>query len=327
MSEETKKSSNYILPAILGIALVAIGIYVYGNANGSMKSLPAKSAAERAIKLINTNIKPKEMPDYGYESVKENKGMYELVLKITNPDDKKVSTTSIFITKDGNWVVPIMGEFLDLTKKPADAEAQQQQETQAEIPKTDKPEVRMFVMSYCPFGLQAEKMYLPVYNLLKDKAAMEIDYVSYIMHGFKEAEQNVRQYCIERDQKNVFSKYLDCFVKTDDHAKCAAQAGVDTGAMNACYADTMTKYNIKEDSTAFDIHKDLNTKYGVQGSPTIVINGVEAKISNRSPEEFKKWICDAFNTKPAECDQKLSEAAASTGIGEGTGSASSGSCN
>lgn len=56
-------------------------------------------------------------------------------------------------------------------------------------------------MSYCPYGLQAEKMFLPVYDLLKNKAEMGIYFVNYIMHDKKEIDENLREYCIQKEQE------------------------------------------------------------------------------------------------------------------------------
>ena len=45
--------------------------------------------------------------------------------------------------------------------------------------KKEKPEVKFFVMSFCPFGNQAEKGLEPVYRLLKDKVLWQPRYVIY----------------------------------------------------------------------------------------------------------------------------------------------------
>jgi len=50
----------------------------------------------------------------------------------------------------------------------------------------------------------------------------------------------------------------------------------------------------------------LAEQYGVTGSPTLIINGVEYSGS-RSSEAYKQAICDAFTTAPSECSQTLSE--------------------
>lgn len=43
--------------------------------------------------------------------------------------------------------------------------------------KTDKPEVKFFVMSFCPYGNQAEAGLEPVYRLLKDKVSWKPRYI------------------------------------------------------------------------------------------------------------------------------------------------------
>ena len=75
----------------------------------------------------------------------------------------------------------------------------------------------------------------------------------------------------------------------------------------------------------FEINDDLNTKYNVQGSPTVVINDkdVSSSLSTRSPEALKQLICSAFNNQPDECKTALSSDQPSTGFGAGTAAAGS----
>jgi hypothetical protein len=181
-----------------------------------------------------------------------------------------------------------------------------------------------------------EKAYLPVYNLLKDKADMGVYFVDYIMHEKKEIDENLRQYCIQKEQREKYYAYLSCFVKDGNFEKCLSEAGIDKDKMNSCISQTDQTYKITQSyndkSTwlngnfpKFDIYTDLNEKYGVQGSPTVVINDAVANVE-RSPEKFKEVVCQAFNTPPVECSQKLPEEATSPGFGLNTGSSSSGSC-
>jgi hypothetical protein len=207
------------------------------------------------------------------------------------------------------------------------------------VEKKDTPDVKLFIMSYCPYGLQAQKMFLPVYDLLKDKANMGIYFVNYAMHEKKEIDENLNQYCIQKNEKEKFSNYLSCFVQSGDSAKCLSQAGIDQTKLSSCISETDAQYKIysqyNDKSTwlngnfpKFDVNTDLNDKYGVQGSPTIVINDKIVNVSPRSPEKFKEAVCNAFNTAPAECSQTLSGDAAATGIGGGTDtSGSNGGCS
>lgn len=212
--------------------------------------------------------------------------------------------------------------------------ANNNQPAPANIPKSNKPIVEVFVMSYCPFGLQMEKAVLPAWELLKNKADISIKFVSYAMHGLKEVEENTRQYCIATEQADKYIAYLKCFTGKDDFASCLKEAKVSESKMNACVSatdkkfGTIVKYN--DQSTwlsgrypVYPVHADLNTKYGVQGSPTLIINGVEASVG-RTPEAVKQAICAAFNSAPSECGTTLSAASPVAGFGTGTGAATGG---
>lgn len=204
----------------------------------------------------------------------------------------------------------------------------------ATVTKASRPKVELFVMAYCPYGLQMEKAYLPVMNLLKDKADISVKFVDYSMHGQKEVEENTRQYCIEKDQSAKYIPYLQCFTGSGDYQSCLTSAGINTGKLDSCVSDTnktyaiMTKFNdqstwLNGQYPQYPIYADLNQKYGVQGSPTLVINEAQADAA-RTPEGVKEVICSSFTTEPQECQTQLSTNAAVAGFGTGTG-ASTGS--
>jgi len=210
-------------------------------------------------------------------------------------------------------------------------------EEEKESAKSDKPEVKLFVMSYCPYGLQAQKAMLPVMELLGDKADIEIAFVNYIMHGEKEIDENLVQYCIQEEQNDKFIAYASCFTASGDSDSCLSQVGVNIDALNSCVSATDEAFKITEgfnDKSTwlsgrypkFLVQDDLNTQYGVSGSPTLIINGKQAQPASRSPEAFKQAVCGAFNNPPEECSQALSDAPASSGIGGGTGSDTDASC-
>jgi len=321
MVEKTK----ILIPLAIIIAGVLIaGAVVYVKKCPSKESfLTPQVAAQKAIDFINKNLLQQGMTASLVNVVEEN-GLYKLSLKI---GDKEYPS---YVSKDGKILFP--NEGISLEEKVT----QQKEETPQKVEKRDRPDVKLFVMSYCPYGLQMEKAYLPVYNLLKDKADMGVYFVDYIMHEKKEIDENLRQYCVQKEQREKYSNYLSCFVKDGNFEKCLSEAGIDKDKMNSCISQTDQTYKITQSyndkSTwlngnypKFDIYTDLNEKYGVQGSPTVVINDAVANVE-RSPEKFKEAVCQAFNTPPAECSQKLPEEATSPGFGLNTGSSSSGSC-
>ncbi len=211
-----------------------------------------------------------------------------------------------------------------------------QEDVLTQISPSDKPAVELFVMSYCPYGTQMQKAFLPVMKLLGGKADIKIKFVSYTMHGDKEARENNREYCIQKNSPDKFVDYLTCFLdkggQTDDKddiavaESCMAAFKINKTAVEKCMAETTAEFKIS--GTSYPVYAAENTKYGVEGSPTLVVNGARVSPSTRSPEAVKDLICSAFTNKPAECDQTLSETPAAAGFGlSAAGSNSSASCN
>ena len=326
----TEKFSKILIPISVVIAgLLVAGALVYINQGKALekvsKGLTPQQAAEKAINYINKNLL-QQGQTASLVNVTEEDGVYKFHLKIGE------SEYDSYVTRDGKLLFTggiDMGQTSTSTQGGG--------ETAGEVPKKDTPDVKLFVMSYCPYGLQAQKMFLPVYDLLKDKAEMGVYFVNYIMHEKKEIDENLRQYCIQKEQKEKYYNYLSCFVKAGEFEKCLSEAKIDGDKMNTCISQTDQKFKItqmyNDKSTwlngsfpKFDVYADLCEKYGVQGSPTIVINDKVVEISTRSPENFKNIICQAFNSPPAECSQTLSNTAFSPGFGLETGSSSGGGC-
>ena len=320
------EKSKILIPIAIVIAGILIaGAIVYVRRGRVEKFLSPQAAAEKAVDFINKNLLQEGMSASLISATEEN-GLYKLSLKI---GDKEYPS---YVSKDGKLLFPEEG--INLEEKPL---AQNEKETPQELEKRDRPDVKLFVMSYCPYGLQMEKAYLPVYNLLKEKAEMGVYFVNYAMHEKKEIDENLRQYCIQKEQKEKYYSYLSCFVKEGNFEKCLSETNIDKDKMNSCISQTDQTYKItqlyNDKSTwlngnypRFDIYTDLNEKYGVQGSPTVVINDKVVSVSTRSPEKFKEIVCQAFNTPPDECSQTLPEEVYSPGFGLSSGSSSGGSC-
>ena len=225
----------------------------------------------------------------------------------------------IYATKDGEKI--IIGPLYDLNEP---LKFEQPTPEPVEYPKSDKPEVLMFVMSFCPFGQQAEKGLKPAIELLGDTIEFEPHYVIYSnygsgypdycldenvkycsMHGIAELREDVRQLCIWKYEPDKFWPYVEkiyqgnCNLNNIDTCwKEQAQAlGIDTAKIEECFNN--------EAFALLEEEVKLNKKYNVRGSPTILINETEYS-GDRSPQSFKDAICSAFNEQPEECSQELS---------------------
>ena len=192
--------------------------------------------------------------------------------------------------------------------------------------KSDKPKVELFVMSHCPFGTQAEKGIVPVIKLLKDKIDFKVKFVNYAMHGKQEIDENTLQYCIQKVEPKKYLDYLTCFLEKGDTQGCLEKTGIDKTKVDECIKNADKEYNITknyEDKSSwaggrfpkYEVNNEGNLKYKVQGSPTLVINGIVVQPQSRSPEAYLKAICEAFKNPPAECQKVLSNKSYDPGFG------------
>ena len=276
--------------------------------------------AGNAIKGDDAGIKVFEylnaVTDGGVEYIgyKDLGNLYEVTVSYNEQD------IPVYVTKDGEYfiqgAVPITGEAVDNTNTKAQP---------TEVPKSDKPVVELFVMSYCPYGTLAEKGIIPAIEALGNKIDFKLRFVYYAMHEKKEIDENVRQYCIQKEQPTKLLSYLKCFLKEGKSDSCLTEAGVDSAKLNSCVSSTDSQFEITANYNdkskwvsgqypPFDIDKTLNDKYGVRGSPTLVINGVQSN-AGRDSASYLEGICYAFNTAPSECSQTLSTVSPSPGFG------------
>jgi hypothetical protein len=195
-----------------------------------------------------------------------------------------------------------------------------------ECSKNEKPLVELFVMSHCPYGTQVEKGILPVARLLGNSMDFSVKYCDYTMHGEKELNEQMLQYCVQRDYKDKYLDYLECFLAEGKTDECITKTGLDRTNLNSCINETDKKYEVtrgfKDKSTwisgyypRFNVYKDLNVKYKIQGSPTMVLNGVIADNPGKDPQSLLDLICKSYTNKPTACSQKLSSEVYSAGFG------------
>jgi glutaredoxin len=312
------KMANVIL---LGGVFFAVGFFVsQGNLlNKEQKTyITLEEAQEKAENFITENL-VQPGTEIKVKGASEERGLYKVVVTV---QEQEIET---YMTKDGKSFFPQAMNIEEIEEQ-KNASQEDQAVAPVEVPKQDKPVVETFIMSYCPYGTQVQKGFLPVVQLLKDKIDFDFKFVDYAMHEKDEIDENLVQYCINEDNQQKYYKYLDCFLVSEDSESCLAKAQVNQAKLNQCVVDVDNKYGVikaYEDKESwggqfppFDIQKEDNLKYGVQGSPTIIINGVEAS-SARDPQSLLATICSGFEEMPVECNQELSTETPAPGFGSG----------
>ena len=278
---------------------------------------------DQAGKLL-TDFAKSQGVDIAVKSVTTEGNLYKVTAQIQGQE------APFYVTKDGKFFT---SNLVPLTATNTDSTPDTNTPAATTVPKSDKPVVELYVMSYCPYGTQMEKAILPVVSLLGDKIDFKIKWVSYAMHAQKEIDENLVQDCIQKEQPTKYLSYLQCFLGNSDTTTCQKEAAIDSAKLKTCVAATDKKYGITasfNDKSSwlsgqfpqFNIDKDDNIKYGVQGSPTLVINGVQSQ-SGRSPAAALSSVCAAFNEAPSECSTQLASDQASPGFGYGTSASDS----
>ena len=194
-----------------------------------------------------------------------------------------------------------------------------------------KAQVDFYVMSYCPYGNQAEEFIYDVYKDMKDDVAFKPRYVIYTnygggtsdycitdesdgktycsMHGIQELHQDIREMCVEK------------YFGIDDWFKFATAMNekCNSGNADTCWEGVAKDLNLDvdkikdcQDKEGLDLVKEqyeLDQKNGVSGSPTIFVNG-EPYRGARSAVSMMKVLCNLDSLKDSEVCQELPACAA-----------------
>lgn len=292
------------------IALILLIMNFNGGVTGNVIS--ADDAGQKIVDFAEAQGVSAELV-----AVNDTGSFYEVIIAINGQD------MPIYVTKDGDY----MAQALIPLNAVKEANANTKTPAPANVPKTDKPVVELYVFTYCPYGTQSEKGIIPVAKLLGDKIDFKIRQIG-AMHGEYEKIEAQRQLCIEKLYPAKFLDYVLDFALDKEVGNCNGDAtcvnplieklytklGIDKAKIESCMkTDGVTLYAAEEKNSGDN---------GVSGSPTLIINGEKAN-SGRDSASYLAAICNAFTTAPAECDQALSSASPSPGFGSSTSSSSS----
>ncbi len=145
-----------------------------------------------------------------------------------------------------------------------------------------KPTLELFVMSYCPYGVQAEEKLIPIVKEFGDKIDFKLQFIAQekeepseqditpftSLHGYPEVAENIRQLLISREYPDRYLDYILCRGKKLDKSweACAEKLGIDVARIQRLFdspeAEQLFRENIKRAA-----------ELGVRASPTILVDG------------------------------------------------------
>ena len=173
----------------------------------------------------------------------------------------------------------------------------------------DKVKVEMYVMSKCPYGVQAEQGFQPVLDEIGNSIDFHLDYIATeengkfnALHGEPEIKGNIQQLCARKHYPALakWTGFLACQNENwqqipEGWEACAKKMGMDEAKMKACIdgeeGKDLQRISLKKAQAA-----------NAQGSPTIKIGGEEYS-GGRGKADFMRAICAKFpGAKPAPCN-------------------------
>jgi len=352
MTKEHSSGANeeYIKLAAVGLIALIVGLLI-----GPM-IMPAQPVVENKTEVFAPNmekineikgvfenyyyLQTGEHITLSYSSAKQVDGM--ILIEYTSPDLPQ--PLKVYASSGYQYLIPNVVPLSDL-KSSIDAavkELESKPKQPAEMQKSEKPDVKLYIMSFCPYGNGAEQAFNSVIHKLAESINFEPIYIIYdesispqysaqnteycmvdeknitycSMHGINELKQGIREIAVYKlygtekwadyvsavDQKCSLQNIEECW------KSAAEEIGLNTSEIEAYYNEHLYEILADQKEKTFSAKKF--------GSPSIVINGQDYSGS-RTPEAFKTAICSAFITQPENCNVTLSQ-------NEGTASGSCG---
>jgi len=189
----------------------------------------------------------------------------------------------------------------------------------SDIKKEDSPLLQAFVVSYCPFGLQMQRLLSEIIEKIPASSNnIKVRYIGDIskdnissMHGQQEADENLVQICIREEQPDKYWKYVSCFARSGGSDDCLNSSEIDGGKLEECTTQKNRGFKYAEQDFA------IADNFGASGSPTLILNNEtvsEFDFGGRTDEAVKKLLCCGFSSKPDFCSQNLNTSKVATGF-------------
>jgi hypothetical protein len=288
------KRNNWMFSTI-ALAIVLIIVLAYAFSGGfaqQSQSMSASQVSQKVVKYINDNL-VQAGSTASLVSITDTGSVYKVTVLYQGKN------VTVYSSKDGGLVfTSIYNTSINVNNNTVANQT---------YPKTSVPTVALYVMSFCPYGIQAEKALSPVMAILGPYVNFSLHFIVSVngttvssLHGSAEAIEDMRQACIVKYYNiSVLWDYLDyvgnnCTVGNINSTWeiAAAQAGINT--------TFISERVVAEGLQLMQAEANLTHSKGITASPTMEINGVRY-TGARTADAMKLSICSAFTNPPVNC--------------------------
>ena len=157
------------------------------------------------------------------------------------------------------------------------------------VSRMGKPTLELFVMSYCPYGVQAEEKLIPIVKEFGDKIDFKLRFIAQekesislkditpftSLHGYPEVAENIRQLLIAKEYPDKYLDYILCRGKKLNQSweVCAQKLDIDVEKIQKLFdspeAEQLFRENIKRAS-----------ELGIKASPTILVDNHQFRANH-----------------------------------------------
>ena len=175
-------------------------------------------------------------------------------------------------------VVALHSKDVDHSREPMNLE----ELLASRIARMGKPTVELFVMSYCPFAVQAEEKLIPIVKKFGDQIDFKLQFIAQAkeetsaqditpftsLHGYPEVAENIRQLLIAQAYPDRYLDYILCRGKKLDKSweACAEKLGIDVAKIQRLFDTAAAEQLFRENIARAEA-------LGVKASPTIFVDG------------------------------------------------------
>ena len=181
-------------------------------------------------------------------------------------------------------VVALHRKDVDHSRQPMNLE----ELLESRIARLGKPTLELFVMSYCPFGVQAEEKIIPIVKKFGDTIDFKLQFIAdekhapspqditpfRSLHGYPEVAENIRQLLIKQEYPDRYLDYILCRGKKLEKSweDCAEKLGIDVYRIQEMFntpeAETLFRENIKRAA-----------ELDISSSPTVLVDNREFRVT------------------------------------------------